>query len=78
MVQDNSEQYCLIVTTLLPWVTGPHSWMMPTVELKYPNKVEMYRWFAKALLEGEVAKKLKKLAPKYLASPSIMVKSWAR
>lgn len=48
------------------------------MELDYPNKVEKYRWFAKALLEGDVMEKMKKFSKHYLASPSIMLKSWAR
>ena len=58
--------------------TGPHSWILPTVELQYPNKIEKYRWFARSLLEGLVMKKMKPFVAKYSASPSIMIKSWAR
>ncbi|XP_067933268.1 probable ATP-dependent RNA helicase DHX37 [Watersipora subatra] len=67
-----------IVVCHLSSTFGPHSWMLPKVEMPYPNKIEKYRWFAKAILEGLVMKKMKPLVAKYLASPSIMLKSWAR
>lgn len=57
---------------------GPHLWQLPVVELDYPEKVEKYRYFAMAVLDGNAFKRMRKLVPKYLASPSIMTKSWAR
>ena len=57
---------------------GPAMWRIKAVEVEFPKSLELYKWFAKFLLEGEVLDSLKKYAPVLLASPTTMLKSWAK
>lgn len=53
-------------------------WKLKPVEVEFPESLELYKWFARFLLEGEVIEGLKKYQSVLLASPSTMLKSWAK
>lgn len=53
-------------------------WAVKPVEVEFPLSIEKYKWFAKSILEGLVCEGLKKYANALLASPSTMLKSWAK
>lgn len=57
---------------------GNYMWKIRPVEVDFPVSLELYKWFAKFLLEGEVIEFLKKYTPVLLGSPSTMLKSWAK
>lgn len=57
---------------------GKQGWILPNVEIDYPNTIDRYKWFLKFLLEGKVFPKLEKYCKHLLSTPNIMVKSWAK
>lgn len=57
---------------------GPQAWILPSVEIEYPNGLDAYKWFAQFLLDGQIYPKLKKYRGSLLSQPSTMIKSWAR
>lgn len=57
---------------------GSQGWALPNVEVDYPSGVDLYKFFAKFLLEGSVFPLLGKFAKDLLSSPGIMTKSWAK
>ncbi|XP_052798747.1 probable ATP-dependent RNA helicase DHX37 [Mya arenaria] len=57
---------------------GNRAWSLPAVEMEYPMGLEKMRWFARALLVGEVVSGLGKYTPHLLSQPATMVKSWAK
>ena len=57
---------------------GQVMWKLKSVEVEFPQSLELFKWFARFLLEGEVSQNLKKYENVLLASPSTMLKSWAK
>ena len=57
---------------------GRVMWKLKSVEVPFPESLELYKWFARLFLEGEVCENLKKYEKVLLASPSTMLKSWAK
>jgi ATP-dependent RNA helicase DHX37/DHR1 len=57
---------------------GKIMWNIKPVELEFPYGVDLFKWFAKFFLEGEVITYLKRYESVLLASPSTMLKSWAK
>jgi ATP-dependent RNA helicase DHX37/DHR1 len=57
---------------------GRVMWPIGAVEVEFPVCLDLYKWFARFLLQGEVVEGLKKYEPVLLASPSTMLKSWAK
>jgi ATP-dependent RNA helicase DHX37/DHR1 len=57
---------------------GNVMWKLQAVEVEFPESLELYKWFARFLLDGEVIESLKKYQAVLLASPSTMLKSWAK
>ncbi len=57
---------------------GRVMWKVAAVEVEFPASLELFKWFARFLLEGEVCEGLKKYEGVMLASPSTMLKSWAK
>lgn len=58
---------------------GPLMWRVRAVEVEWcPPELDFFKWFARFLLEGQVIEALKKYEPVLLASPSTMLKSWAK
>lgn len=57
---------------------GRVMWRIKATEVEFPQSLELYKWFARFLLEGEVIYYLKKYSTVLLASPSTMLKSWAK
>ena len=53
-------------------------WKIKATEVEFPESLELFKWFARFLLEGDVFNLLKKYTPVLLASPSTMLKSWAK
>ncbi|OQV23883.1 putative ATP-dependent RNA helicase DHX37 [Hypsibius exemplaris] len=56
---------------------GPHGWPLPSVEVDYPEGVELYKWFGRFFLEGLVCPKLQPFAVHLLIKPNVMIKTWA-
>jgi len=57
---------------------GKLMWPIKAVEVEFPMSVEKFKWFAQNLLEGLICEGLKKYSNALLASPSTMLKSWAK
>ncbi|XP_074640669.1 putative ATP-dependent RNA helicase DHX37 [Tubulanus polymorphus] len=57
---------------------GRCNWSLPTVELDYPKCIEKYKWFGKALLDGEVIQEFGRYKSLLLSLPVTMIKSWAK
>lgn len=58
---------------------GPLMWRVRPVEVEWlPAELELFKWFARFLLEGKVIEGLRKYENVLLASPSTMLKSWAK
>ena len=57
---------------------GKVMWQVKAVEVEFPTSLDLYKWFARFLLQGEVLESMKKYEPVLLASPSTMLKSWAK
>lgn len=57
---------------------GPQAWPLPNIDIPYPHNLEVYKWFARFILEGKVYKKLEKYKQFLLSQPNIMVKTWAK
>jgi ATP-dependent RNA helicase DHX37/DHR1 len=57
---------------------GKVMWPIKAVEVDFPTSLDLYKWFARFLLQGDVVEGLKKYEPVLLASPTTMLKSWAK
>ena len=57
---------------------GRVMWKIKSTEVEFPQSLELFKWFARFFLEGDVADYLKKYSTVLLASPSTMLKSWAK
>ena len=57
---------------------GRVMWKIKSVEVEFPQSLELFKWFARFFLEGEICEPLKKYESVLLASPSTMLKSWAK
>lgn len=58
---------------------GPLMWRVRPVEVEWsPPELDLFKWFARFLLEGQVVESLKRYESVLLASPSTMLKSWAK
>lgn len=57
---------------------GRLMWPIKSVEVEYPECLDKYKWFARLLLEGLIFDSFKKYSNVLLASPSTMLKSWAK
>jgi len=57
---------------------GRVMWKVAAVEVEFPESLDLFKWFARFLLEGKVCEELKKYDSVMLASPSTMLKSWAK
>ena len=57
---------------------GRVMWKMAPVEVEFPPSLELHKWFARFFLEGKVIENLQKYENVLLASPSTMLKSWAK
>jgi ATP-dependent RNA helicase DHX37/DHR1 len=57
---------------------GRVMWKVKAVEVEFPESLELFKWFARFLLDGEVCENLKKYENVLLASSSTMLKSWAK
>ncbi|WAR02924.1 DHX37-like protein, partial [Mya arenaria] len=80
-VPDLEEPVFIHPTSVLCTMTGTfgnRAWSLPAVEMEYPMGLEKMRWFARALLVGEVVSGLGKYTPHLLSQPATMVKSWAK
>ncbi|KAM6155291.1 putative ATP-dependent RNA helicase DHX37 [Rhynchocyon petersi] len=53
-------------------------WPLPEVQVDFPEGIDLYKHFARFLLEGQVFCKLASYQNCLLSSPSIMLKTWAR
>ena len=53
-------------------------WPVEPVEVDYPVSLDLYKWFARFLLEGKVFEPLKTYSTVLLAAPSIILKPWAK
>jgi len=65
--------WCVIMTTF-----SRVMWKIKSTEVEFPQSLELFKWFARFFLEGDVADYLKKYSTVLLASPSTMLKSWAK
>ena len=57
---------------------GKVMWKINAVEVEFPLCLDLYKWFGRFFLEGQVIEYLKKYEPVLLASPSTLLKSWAK
>jgi hypothetical protein len=57
---------------------GRVMWKIMPVEVEFPVTQDLYKWFARFFLEGIIFENLKKYESVLLASPSTMLKSWAK
>ncbi len=57
---------------------GRNMWHIKPIEVEYPECYERFKLFGKFLLEGLVCEYFKKYAHVLLASPSTILKSWAK
>lgn len=57
---------------------GKLMWSVKPVEVDFPECLDLYKWFARFILEGAVIEELKKYQNVLLSSPSTMLKSWAK
>ncbi|XP_064612287.1 probable ATP-dependent RNA helicase DHX37 [Liolophura sinensis] len=57
---------------------GRCCWAVSATELEYPQGLDRFKWFARALLEGEVIHELKQFVPCLLSVPATMIKPWAK
>jgi ATP-dependent RNA helicase DHX37/DHR1 len=57
---------------------GRVMWPVKAVEVDFPTSLDLYKWFARFLLQGDVVDGLKKFESVLLASPATMLKSWAK
>lgn len=58
---------------------GKLMWHVDPAEVEWsPPDLELYKWFARFLLDGKVCDQLSKYVGVLLASPSTMLKSWAK
>lgn len=69
----NGKVYCTVNGTF-----GRQGFILPQCEIEHPKSVQLYKYFAKLLLEGSVFKKLEKYKSVLLSTPTSMIKSWAR
>ncbi|KAM5238994.1 putative ATP-dependent RNA helicase DHX37 [Ctenodactylus gundi] len=53
-------------------------WLLPAVQVDFPQGIDCYRHFARFLLEGQVFPRLASFRTCLLSSPSTMLKTWAR
>lgn len=51
-------------------------WKLPVQEVQLPMTVDYYRWFARALLSGEVFSGFRKITEMLVAQPSLVTQSW--
>ncbi|XP_044738895.1 probable ATP-dependent RNA helicase kurz [Chrysoperla carnea] len=68
----NGKMYCSVTGSF-----GNQNWLLPQVEIPFPESYAKYKWFAKCILEGQVFKKLERFKKSLLNAPSTMVKTWA-
>lgn len=71
--QDTGKVYCSVNGSF-----GRQCWTLPTVEIEFPKSVDLFKWFARFLLEGKVFDKLARYSDCLLSTPSTMIKSWAK
>ena len=58
---------------------GPHNWPLGACRLPHPpGGVDVYKQFARALLDGAVCPPLAEHSQSLLSLPVTMVKSWAK
>jgi ATP-dependent RNA helicase DHX37/DHR1 len=57
---------------------GRIMWPIKAIEVEFPQSLDLYKWFARFLLEGQVYQCLEKYKNVLLASPKTMLKSWAK
>lgn len=57
---------------------GKVMWKINAVEVEFPHSIDLYKWFGRFFLEGQVVEYLKKYESVLLASPSTLLKSWAK
>ena len=57
---------------------GPFMWPISEVECEFPMSMELYKYFAKFILEGQVIRGLAAYNAVLLASPLTILKSWAK
>ncbi|CAI9744404.1 probable ATP-dependent RNA helicase DHX37 [Octopus vulgaris] len=57
---------------------GPKCWPFDILELEFPKGSDLYKWFGRFFLEGEVCPALKKFVPHMKDPPCVMVKYWSR
>eukprot|EP01103_Thecamoeba_quadrilineata_P019321 TRINITY_DN776_c0_g1_i6.p1 TRINITY_DN776_c0_g1~~TRINITY_DN776_c0_g1_i6.p1 ORF type:complete len:1355 (+),score=401.33 TRINITY_DN776_c0_g1_i6:191-4066(+) len=55
---------------------GPQAWTLPPVDADYPESPERYKYFAVALLEGQVFVNLQPFVKGLVTSPSMIIKHW--
>lgn len=53
---------------------GPHSWELPNQEIDLQDN-DKFKYFAKALLEGQLFPKMKTIEPYLIAKPNLILKS---
>jgi ATP-dependent RNA helicase DHX37/DHR1 len=53
-------------------------WKISAVEVEFPPSLELYKWFARFLLNGDVIDSFEKYKHVLLASPDTILKSWAK
>ena len=57
---------------------GGHGWLLPVMEMEFPEEPERYRYFAKALLEGSVFLTFGVFEDIYLNKPTLLARSWSQ
>ncbi|PAV83114.1 hypothetical protein WR25_07763 [Diploscapter pachys] len=57
---------------------GPRKWQLERVKRPLSHDIQLYRYFAMFLLNGEIFKQLAEFTPKLLAPPATMIRSWAK
>lgn len=65
--------YCTVNGTF-----GKQGFILPMCEIVHPKSINLYKYFAKFLLEGNIFKRLQKYKALLLSPPNSMVKSWAK
>ncbi|KAG8514999.1 putative ATP-dependent RNA helicase DHX37, partial [Galemys pyrenaicus] len=53
-------------------------WLLPAVQVDFPEGIDRYKHFARFLLEGQVFRRLATFQGCLLSRPSTMLKTWAR
>ena len=57
---------------------GRLMWPIEAIKVEYPECLDKYKWFARFLLEGQVCDSFKRYSNVLLASPTTILKSWAK